>query len=355
MRFPRFRKSSHRLRSKMYFKNVNRGMSFTKAGTYTTGLVVVLGLLATSSGSNAFFIALGFGLSLLTISGLLSERSMKSFRFISIGAATAEAGSPFSVPLAVSNDAKTWFLFGVESLLTTELPRFRLLNAKLNAPIEGRLLAIAPGDRREIAARCSGLPRGKYDHFYVIQRTLFPFGLISKFKVSEAEANIKVLPILNAEIAERIARDIRAKLAGHVQEEDFHSHRVMHPRDSRRNMDWKKNAGKPRSQWVVRVYQANGESTQVVIRPDWKGWLSVLSGPELERALSDLRSAAEGVLRAGLLPWVEMADGSVLVTWESIVDFLTTAPLAVRGKPVGFQTASVLRVGPQGIVWEQAA
>jgi hypothetical protein len=45
----------------------------------------------------------GFGLSLLVISGLLSERSMKYFRVLAIGNANAEAGEPFSLPIHVTN------------------------------------------------------------------------------------------------------------------------------------------------------------------------------------------------------------------------------------------------------------
>lgn len=306
----------------MYFKNVNRGMSFTKAGVYTTGLVMLLGFLATSSGSNAFFIALGFGLSLLTISGLLSERSMKHFRFERLQAATAEAGKPFSVPFTVHNASRSWFLFGVESLAMIRLPRFRLLNAKLASDMEARLLSLPPGETREVIGRCRGLARGFYDRFFVVQRTLFPFGLISKFKVSEVVAAISILPALDLPFVEAIARELVDPSHGHQPEQEFHSHRPMNPRDSKRSLDWKKNAGKPKEQWVVRTFYSVGDPTRVRVRCDWSYLTQCRDEAAYEGFLSRVRSACEAVARSGRSPALELQDGSYLLSLQSVIDRL---------------------------------
>ncbi len=310
----------------MYFKNVNRGMSFTKAGVYTTGLVMLLGFLATSSGSNAFFIALGFGLSLLIISGLLSERSMKHFRFERLQATTAEAGKPFSVPFTVRNASRTWFLFGVESLALVQLPRFRLLNAKLPSDMEARLLSLPPGETREVSGRCRGLARGFYDRFYIVQRTLFPFGLISKFKVSEVGTAISILPALDAAFAETIARELVDPAHGHQPEQEFHSHRPMNPRDSKRSLDWKKNAGKPKEHWVVRTYHSAGDPTRVRVRCDWAYLRHCSDEGAYEAFVSRLRSACEAVARSGRTPVLELPDGSYLLSLFSVLDRLVRLP-----------------------------
>ncbi len=310
-------------------------MSFTKAGVYTTCLVLLLGFLATSSGSNAFFIALGFGLSLLIISGLLSERSMKYFRFDKLQAATADAGKPFSVPFTVHNSSRTWFLFGVESLAMVRLPRFRLLNAKLVSEMEGRLLSLPPGETREIHGRCSGMTRGFYDHFFVVQRTLFPFGLISKFKVSEVPAAISILPALNHRLVEAIARELFDPAQGHQPEQEFHSHRPMHPRDSRRGLDWKKNAGKPKEHWVVRTFFSTGDPTRVRIKCDWAYLSRCTDSVQYETFLSRVRSACEAIVRSGRVPALELQDGTYLLNLPKVLDCLMRIPsFSERGDSV---------------------
>ena len=61
----------------------------------------------------------------------------------------------------------------------------RLLDAELKAEMEARVLVLPPGRTQLVPGRCRGLARGWYREFFVVQRTLFPFGLISKFKVAK--------------------------------------------------------------------------------------------------------------------------------------------------------------------------
>jgi hypothetical protein len=293
----------------MYLKNVNRGISFTKAGTYTTGLVLVLGFLATSSGSNAFFIALGFGLSLLVISGLLSERSMKYSRISGVGNVVADAGAPFSLPLQITNDSQSWFLFGVETLGLVTLPPFKLFNAKIMAQMESRLLALGPGETKQVQARASGMQRGHFESLYLIQRTLFPFGLISKFKVVKARTNLSILPKLDVEYLEKMVRELSQVMAGALREEEFHSHRNYLAGDSPHSIDWKKNAGKPQADWVVKVNRSSGESESVLVRPDWNFFNASSTEVEYERFLSKVRTVLEAVIRVGKKPILQLPVG----------------------------------------------
>lgn len=343
----------------MYLKNVNRGMSFTKAGVYTTGLVIVLGLLATSSGSNAFFIALGFGLSLLTISGLLSERSMKNFRFLRLGSAVAESGKAFSIRVTVENESRSWFLFGVETLALTTLPRFPLLNAKIKALMQARLLSLAPGETRQIQGRFEPMERGYYDRFIIVQRTLFPFGLISKFKVSQTQASVLVRPAVLPEFLQSLRDELHAHLMGQSHEDEFHSHRLMHPRDSRSGIDWKRSAGKPPNQWVIKTFQSQAQSTHLRIRCDWSELKSAKSNVDYERFISRLHTACEAVALSGQIPLLEMGDGKVIASMESCVEWMTRLPLfddrnAIEWK--GREWAAegwILELGLDRHVWRQ--
>src|SRR6476659_4590958 len=109
----------------MYFRGVNRGVTFTRPGFYLTGFVCLLGLFATSSGYNGFFLSLGFGLSILIISGLLSEKVMRSYECLGFSGATVEPGVPFSVTFRMRNRSADWVVLGADALVTLELPSFR--------------------------------------------------------------------------------------------------------------------------------------------------------------------------------------------------------------------------------------
>ncbi len=315
----------------MYLKNVNRGISFTKAGTYTTGLVLILGFLATSSGSNAFFIALGFGLSLLVISGLLSERSMKYSRISGVGNVTADAGSPFSLPLQITNDSKTWFLFGVETLGLVTLPPFRLFNAKIVAQMESRLLALGPGETKQVQAHGTGMRRGYFESLYLVQRTLFPFGLISKFKVVKARASLSILPKLDVAYLESLVRELSQVIAGSLREEEFHSHRNYLAGDAPHSIDWKKNAGKAQADWVVKVNRSSGESSAILVRPDWVSLNASTSEVEYEQFLSKVRTVLEAVIRVGKKPILQLPVG-YLVAPECLWVLAQAPAYADRGR-----------------------
>lgn len=330
----------------MYLKNVNRGISFTKAGTYTTGLVLILGFLATSSGSNAFFIALGFGLSLLVISGLLSERSMKYSRITGVGNVVADSGAPFSLPIQITNDSKSWFLFGVETLGLVSLPPFRLFNAKIVAQIESRLLALGPGETKQVQAQGTGMPRGYFETLYLVQRTLFPFGLISKFKVVKARASLSILPKLDVEYLEKLVRELSQAFAGTLREEEFHSHRNYLAGDSPHSIDWKKNAGKAQSDWVVKVNRSSGESVSILVRPDWISLNASSSEIEYERFLSRVRTVLEAVIRAGKKPVLQLPVG-FLASPECLWVLAKAPSYSARGR--SWDTVASLKSVPPGI------
>jgi uncharacterized protein (DUF58 family) len=118
-------------------------------------------------------------------------------------------------------ESDSWFLFGVETLGLIKISRFPLFNAKIEAQFEARLLSLGPGESREIQARGRGLKRGCYQNIFLVQRTLFPFGLISKFKLSQTQAQISVLPPLDFPLLESWVRELQTLISGIAAQEDF--------------------------------------------------------------------------------------------------------------------------------------
>ena len=88
----------------MYYKSVNRGLSFTTPGIYALVLVFVCGLIAVNTGINALFLFLASGLSLILVSGLLSEAAIKNYEVSGFLQQTAESGKGFELLLVIKNE-----------------------------------------------------------------------------------------------------------------------------------------------------------------------------------------------------------------------------------------------------------
>jgi hypothetical protein len=310
----------------MYLGGVNRGISFTKAGFYMTGLVLVLGFFATGSGYNGLFLALGFGLSFLVISGLLSEKTIRAADLEGVADAHADAGEPFTVTFQVCNTSPSWYVFGLENLVTTEMPKFRLLQPKIEALMEARLLVLPPGQSVSIPGRCQGLRRGWYHDFFIIQRTLFPFGLISKFKVARLSANIWVLPPRDPELGLAFGHELQRRMAGQPNEHEFHSHRRLTPHAPMHALDWKKNASLPPEEWIMKTYESPATEFGICVEPDWTAIQLLNDEAEYEKALSRLRTVCEVVGQSGKPLALRGGNGRSIFGYDACLEAIVRAP-----------------------------
>jgi uncharacterized protein (DUF58 family) len=212
-------------------------------------------------------------------------------------------------------------------------------------------------ERREVHGRCYGLARGFYDRFFLVQRTLFPFGLISKFKVSEVGTAVSVLPELDHELFETLLRELKDPSSGRAEDRDFYTHRPLNPRDSRRSLDWKKNAGKTMDQWVVKTYYAAGEQADIAIRCDWKLLFQSPSEKSYEAFLSRVRSVAEACAHAGTRPVLEIQEGSYRIGLSGILDFLMRLPRWHQSTEIGegqqlpVRSGRAIIIGPTDHHW----
>jgi len=322
----------------MYLSGVNRGISFTKPGFYTTGMVVLLGFFATGSGYNGLFLALGFGLSFLLISGLLSEKTIQASELSGISDVMAEADTAFSVNFQITNSSSSWYVFSLENIITTKLPNFRLLQTRVDALIEARLMMLPPEQTQTVPGRCNGLPRGWYQDFYLTQRTLFPFGMISKFKVSRLKANISVLPRLDEKFAIQLNQELAGLSTGQPDEHEFYGHRPVAPHTPIHALDQKKNAGRPPEQWVMKVFEAPANLFGFWVDPDWTAIRLSLSEEQYEKALSYLRTACEGIRHTGKPILVKLADGRFATDYEKSLTALIQAPPFQQRTDLGLST-----------------
>ncbi len=313
----------------MYFKSVNRGISFTKSGTYVLCFVVLLGILAATSGYNALFLALAFGSGLLITSGMLSERSIKPFEVVGGNKTFAEADASFRLQVTLQNANKTSALFGSEIVVTERIPRFRLFHPELPSLGLSHFLRLFAGEQRSATIACTGLARGIYPALPLILRTLYPFGLISKFKVATLPRPIVVYPRVNVRLKNDLQREMRSALRSGNQQPEFHSHRRYTNHDSVRRIDWRKSAGKHEGEWAVKVYVEPHRGTSFVIQPEWAGISESAPLKVREEFLSTVLTVCEAVNLESMEFFLALpADNGHLGGIEAVREFLAAFPNA---------------------------
>lgn len=328
----------------MYYRSVNRGVTLTSPGRYTIMLVITLGLIAIGSGYNGIYLSLSMGFATLIISGLLSEKVMKHYEVQSLGETMAEPHIPFSLRFRATNRHSALIIYGIENLLFTEIPRFgfgrdpgqeatflaRWLTDRKGAPkpplMQTTVLNLGPSTTREWSGTCSGLARGLYREFVMVQRTFFPFGLLAKFKVSRLPARVAIPPAFDEGLATVLRQELRGRLAACDDPREFHSHRLYTTRDSLRLVDWKKSAGHETKEWVLKQYEAEGEDFGLLIDLAWERAASATEEKIYERGLSAARTACEVARESGRPLALGMGGARLAVGYDAAISTLVVAP-----------------------------
>ncbi len=277
-----------------YYDTFHRGLTFTLAGVYTFFLILFVGLIAITTGINGLYIFLSSGLGGFVVSGLLSERAMRSTQVESLGVVRVDADTPFEIPFIVSNKSRWFTVFGMETLFFTAAPRYRLISGPRQSSARHYLTVLAPRSSLRVVAISQGMPRGLYTELRVMNLTTFPLGILEKYKITRVLSRIIVAPTLDIallrQIQESLARETRAHASGH----EFYMHRPYQC-DSSHLIDWKKSAAKRQRDWVVKDLRFASQTFVVMIDCAWETAASTDSHVSYEAFLSRIRTTVEAV------------------------------------------------------------
>lgn len=311
----------------MYYRSVNRGALLTPQGRYTIALIFALGLLAVGSGYNGIYLAFSLGISILIISGLLSEKVMRHFYIKSVGEVRAEAQTPFVLHFDVGNDSDQRVLYGVESIFLEKFPVIGRLGMTFESLARSNVIHLEPSTCKSVAAHFSGLPRGKYKKFLVLHRTPYPFGLLTKFKFTELETQVSILPTFDEKFGRELREHIHRRNIGDDKDRQFHSHRPFTSKDGIQTVDWKKSAGKMEAKWVVKVHESVKDDFTILLLPNWTELRSAPNSDVYEKCLSRYRTAAQVFIESGMKVAVALPDRTYLYGSEDrIMDLWVDLP-----------------------------
>ncbi len=310
----------------MYYKGVNRGLFLTTPGWYTIFLVLALGFIAIASSYNGIYLAVSLGLSILIVSGILSEKVMAYYELAEIQSTTAEPNTPFSVRLRASNENAKLHLYGVENQIFLASGAMPKITDKMIPLMRSVSVTIPPKQTVQISASCQGFKRGIYRDFFAVQRTLYPFGLLAKFKVSQLHTLIRVLPKFDSEFGDLLRQQMKPRLQGMGTDLQFHSHRSFTSRDSLKAVDWKKSAGRDSEHWILKTYESFIEDFGILIEIN-PGYLKHQPNEEsYEKHLSYLRTTCDVVREMGRRFALCVGTERFWFGYESVLTVLSEYP-----------------------------
>ena len=166
-----------------------RRLKFTREGRVFVLVTVGVGAAAVNTGNNLLYLVLGFMLSLIVLSGILSEVVLRHVAVKRHLPRRAFAGTPCLVELELSN-AKTRF-----PSYSVELEEVREGDA---AP-RVYFLKVAPGAREVRAYSHRPARRGTMKLTQLNLRTRYPFGLFEKWRVIDLEDELLVYPAIDGD------------------------------------------------------------------------------------------------------------------------------------------------------------
>jgi uncharacterized protein (DUF58 family) len=276
-----------------------RKLKFTREGKYYLGITLGVGLAAINTGNNLLYLLLGMLLSLIVVSGVMSDLSLRALTVTRRLPARAQVGRAHLVEIEVFNHKKRIPSYAIE-----------VEDLRAGQPADKRcfFLKISPSSAQVAAYRRTPARRGRDRHVGFRIATRFPFGLFEKSREVTAEGDLIIYPAVDPVRLppEREGRrDGGAATAARGGGDEILTLRPMREGDDRRDIYWKKST--VRDQLVLRERARE-------TRPDVELPLDILrptSSPEsfvqtFERRVRELASRAVAHIKRG--------DGAVVTT-----------------------------------------
>lgn len=212
-----------------------RSWRTTREGKVFVGVTLGVGFAAINTGNNLLYLVLGLLLSVIVLSGILSDLSLHGLEFNRTLPRRAFAGLPMLVEIEVKNNKRFVPSYSIE----------------VEDRIEGRridkrcyFLKVSARARQTAAYRRIPPVRGIERYVGLRVATRFPFGLIEKWREIDLVQEHLVYPS-----PERTTRPATSStITGDAQPQQGHGHqeidgvRELHEGEPVRDIDWKKSA-----------------------------------------------------------------------------------------------------------------
>lgn len=214
--------------------NPPRKLKFTREGKYYLGITLGVGFAAINTGNNLLYLLLGMLLSLIVVSGVMSDLSLRRLSVTRRLPVRAQVGRAHLVEIEVYNHKKRVPSYAIE-----------VEDLRAGQPADKRcfFLKISPSSAQVAAYRRTPARRGRDRHTGFRIATRFPFGLFEKSREVEAEGELIIYPAVDPvrlppEEAGR--RSGGASANGRGGGEETYALRPMRQGDDPRDIYWRK-------------------------------------------------------------------------------------------------------------------
>ncbi len=162
-----------------------RRLKFTREGKYFVAVTFGVGFVGILTANNLLYVLLGILLSLIVVSGMLSEASLRGLRVTRKLPRRAQVGRPHLVEIEVHNDKQRMPSYAIE-----------VEDLRAGQPADKRcfFLKVSPGASQVAAYRRIPARRGLDRHIGFRVATRFPFGFFEKSREFRLTGDLIIYP-----------------------------------------------------------------------------------------------------------------------------------------------------------------
>lgn len=234
-----------------------RKLVVTREGKWIIAVALLLGAGAVNTGNNLLYLVLSLVISVISVSGILSELCLRDIVVRRRYPAEVTVGEPAPLRLDVHND---------KSRPALHLEVGEVIDDDGDVQVRsGYVLHLGPGEQTQTYAMVRALRRGPVATVGLQVVTAHPFGFARKSRLYDAPAHFLSLPrVTPVQLPYRGANQRgsheSARRAGHG--ESFHGLRDARPGDPLRDIHWKVSARRDRL--IVREWEAEASRVALV-------------------------------------------------------------------------------------------
>lgn len=211
-----------------------RRLKVTREGKYFILITLGVGFAAINTGNNLLYLLLGMLLSLIVVSSVMSELSLRDLTVVRRLPPRAQVNRAHTVEVEVHNHKERVPSYAIE-----------IEDLRAGQPADKRcfFLKISPGSAQVAAYRRTPARRGVDRHVGFRIATRFPFGLFEKSRDLPSDGELIIYPAVEPILLP--AKNTSGKLAGHGVLEAGRGHdiltvRPMREGDDVRDIYWRK-------------------------------------------------------------------------------------------------------------------
>ena len=218
-----------------------RSLRLTREGWFFLGVTIAIGLAALNTGHNLFYLVFAMLVSLIVVSGLLSERAVRSLKIARRlpGEIFARAAAPVELRITNASRRRTSYAVEVHDGVVGE-PRQRV----------GFLDRLDPGAERSFLSLSTFPRRGRHRFRSIHLVTRFPFGLFEKTRMVPRAETCVVFPALDSAQGRAASRgSAQSGFRKHRAGEEIVGLRRKLDDDDPRRIHWRSSARS--GEWMV--------------------------------------------------------------------------------------------------------